>query len=286
MGAAPNSTSFSAPFMARLVADYVQLRQNGISGSSVDPNGPNGQLLAQLDKAFQPFLAKVFSDPQTASDQQAAMAAPVPTPYSTDGISPEVQSNPMSQLPPDTLNRLQNFNANSAVLANGYSTPNVVVRDHTAPTATVVRDHGSNSSIPWAPTVTYNAAGAATVNVRDHRHPEGPYYPPAAPPPGYYPPVASAPPVAAPPPPSTGSTSVTGTSFTSAADYQKVDQLNANFQAAKQDALNNPNDPSKQIAFQEAAQALQLMVNMLLQISQMLASIADKAISNSKVNPS
>ena len=266
MGAAPNSTSFTAPLMARLVADYVQLRQNGMSGSSVDPNGPNGQLLAQLDQAFQPFLAKLFTDTQS-SNQQAAMAAPVPTPYSTDGISPEVQSNPMSQLPPDELNRIQNFSANSAMLASGYNAPNVEVRDHRTPTATV------------APTVTYSNTGAATVNVRDHRHPVPTSYPPAAPPPVYYPPTA---PPTSSVPPASGS----GPSFTSAADYQKVDQLNANFQAAKQDALNNPNDPSKQIAFQEAAQALQLMVNMLLQISQMLASIADKAISNSKVNPS
>jgi len=229
--------------MAKLVADYVQLRQKGISGSSVDPNGPNAQLLAQLDKAFQPFLSNLSSDPQTSD--QAAMAAPVPTPYSTDGISPDVQSNPMSQLPPDELNRIQNFSANSAMLANNY---------------------GDVSNLT-----------SGNVVVRDHRHPVGSSYPPAASPVGYYPP-----PTVTAGPVSSGS----GASFTSAADYNKVDQLNSNFQAAKQDALDHPDDPSKQIAFQDAAQALQLLVNMLLQISQMLASIADKAISNSKVNPS
>jgi len=105
-------------------------------------------------------------------------------------------------------------------------------------------------------------SGSGGVEVRDHRHPVPQPLPPTA------------------PPDTTG-----GTGFTSAADYGKLNDANTSYQQAKQNALDNPDDPAAQLAFQEAAQKLQLLVNTLLQSSQMFASMADKAIGNSQVRP-
>jgi hypothetical protein len=258
MQVASNSLPPASASIFKLAADYIQLRQDCQGASASDPNGPYTKLLAQLDQAFKPWLDDAFTDPQTSSDQQASMnASDVPTPYSTDDIPSDVQNNPMSQFPPDDVGRMQNFAANSPMLASSFRTTGndtVGVSDQSAAFNGAVRDHR---------TVQWNT-GDPNIVVRDHRHP--PTFPPAAPPP------------AAPP------SSIVGTNFTSGADLDQVDQLNNSFQAAKQNALNNPNDPKAQIAFQDAAQALQLMVNMLLQMSQMLASMADKAIQNAKVN--
>jgi hypothetical protein len=98
------------------------------------------------------------------------------------------------------------------------------------------------------------------VIVRDHRH-------------------AEAPPAAA----SSGSE---GDIFTSGADFDRLNNAYSSFQDKKQAALDDPTDPAKQAAFQDAAQALQLLANMLMQMSSMFASIADNAIKSSKVQAS
>jgi hypothetical protein len=71
--------------------------------------------------------------------------------------------------------------------------------------------------------------------------------------------------------------------FTSGADYDKLDAARSDFETAKQNALDHPDDQNAQQKFQEAAQALQLLSTLLSQISQMFASIAENAIHNSKV---
>jgi hypothetical protein len=251
------SNSLAGATIAKLAADYIQLRQDVKGASTADPHGPHNQLLTQLDQAFKPWLDQTFSD--STSDQQAASnATDAPTPYSTDDIPSEVQDQPMSQFQPDDVGRMQSFASNSAVMSAAYrtSSDDVGVRNQPADNR-IVRDH---MPIPYP-----GNTGNGDVIVRDHRHPPT-SLPPAAPPAA---------------PPLSGNT---GTNFTSGADLDNVDQLNSNLEAAKENALANPNDPKAQIAFQDAAQALQLLVNMLLQMSQMLASMADKAISNSKVN--
>jgi hypothetical protein len=257
----------------KLAADYMQLRQDCQGASASDPNGPYTKLLAQLDQAFKPWLNEAFNDSQTTSDQQASMnASDVPTPYSTDDIPSEVQNSPMSQFPPDDVGRMQNFATNSAMMAAPFRTTGNDTVGVTHHAVGVSDQRGVNGGVRDHRTVQWNAnTGDPNIVVRDHRHPVDPLPPTALPP--------AAPPPAAAPPSSNG-----GTNFTSGADLDSVDQLNSNFQAAKQNALANPNDPKAQIAFQDAAQALQLMVNMLLQMSQMLASMADKAIQNAKVN--
>jgi hypothetical protein len=272
MQSAQNNFSLSSPAMARLVADWVQYRHDVKGGASLDPNGPDGKLFAQFDKAFQPLCGEP-SDTSAASDQQGTSAS-VPVAYSTDAIPAEVQRAPMDQFPPEDTARMQTVAEAAPRMATmaRVNTPRQEVTDRED---TVIdpraNDYGIRDHKGAGTNVSYSNPSDPVI--RDHRHPEPVTVttaPPAAPPP-----VESA-----PPPPQFGNT---GTLFTSGADYDRLDGASANLQAAKQNALDHPDDPKAQQQFAEAAQALQLLANMLSQMSSMLASIADSAIKASKI---
>ena len=156
----------------------------------------------------------------------------------------------MSQLPPDDLNRMQSFSTSYRDSRGGE------VRDRRGLEDGTVRDR--RAADPPTITVIENPhSGEVTVRDRRHALPES-----LAP-----------------------SASDGGTAFTSAADYEKLNQANSSLEGAKQDLLDDPTNVEKQLAFQEAAaQALQLLVNMLTQLSSMKASLADAAIKSSRVN--
>jgi hypothetical protein len=242
-----NSLSLAAPMITQFVANYAQGAPADNGGSSVDTNTRYRQALAQLNNAFRPLLGKESEDSQTS-----LAVAPNPTPYSTDGIPQEIQSDPMSQLSSDDVSRMQKFSSQNTMMLRTYDDGG----------EGTVGGNGGTGSAPYDP-------GNGDVVVRDHRHPE-PTDPVI---------WTSAPPAAAP----SGSA---GDVFTSGADFDRLDQANSDFQAAKQAALDDPTNPAKQAAFQDAAQALQLLANMLMQMSSMFASIADNAIKSSKVQAS
>lgn len=234
-----NALSLAAPLITQFVANYAQSAPADNGGSSVDTNAQYRQALTQLNNAFQILLGKESQDPQTSM-----AVAPNPTPYSTDGIPQEIQSDPMSQLPNEDVSRMQAFSSENMLMARtNDDSGGVTVRDH--------RESARNGD----------------VIVRDHRHPAPTdpviWAPPAAPPSGS-----------------------AGDIFTSGADFDRLNQANSTFKDAKQAALDDPTDPAKQAAFQDAAQALQLLANMLMQTSSMFASIADKAINSSQVRAS
>jgi len=233
-----NALSLAAPLITQFVANYAQSAPADNGGSSVDTNAQYSQALTQLNNAFQILLGKESQDSQTSM-----AVAPSPTPFSTDGIPTEIQSDPMAQLSTEDVSRMQNFSSENVMMARTYDAPGGVT----------VRDHRHTD---WEPRNPDNG----DVIVRDHRHPEPP---PAAPPSG------------------SG-----GDVFTSGSDFDRLNQANSTFKDAKQAALDDPTDPAKQAAFQDAAQALQLLANMLMQMSSMFASIADNAIKSSKVQAS
>ena len=235
-----NALSLTAPLITQFVANYAQGAPADNGGSSVDTNTRYRQALAQLNNAFRPLLGKEPEDSQTS-----LAVAPNPTPYSTDGIPQEIQSDPMSQLSTEDVSRMQDFSSQNTMMARTYDDGGVTVGD----------------SAPYNPS-------NGDVNVRDHRHPVP-----------TDPVVYTWAPAAAP----SGSA---GDVFTSGSDFDRLDQANSDFQAAKQAALDDPTNPAKQAAFQDAAQALQLLANMLMQMSSMFASIADNAIKSSKVQAS
>jgi hypothetical protein len=263
MEAASNSSPLSGATIAQLAADYIQFRQDTSRTTGTDPNGPHSQLLAQLDKAFLPWLEQALTDSQSTSDQQANInGASVPTPYSTDSIPSDVQTNPGAQFQQSDVGRIQNLATRGAMMAASYRTANdeVGVGDQRATNGAIVRDHRT--------TVDYSGIAAAgtgggNVIVRDHRHPEP--LPPAAPP-------------AAPP------SSSSGTVFTSGSDYDKLNSVNAAFNDAKANALANPTDPAAQQKLADAAAALQVISKLLMQVTSMYASIAEKAIDSSRVS--
>jgi hypothetical protein len=157
------------------------------------------------------------------------------------------------------------------------TTATINTRDHRTTTATVIPDSNVTESVD--PTT-----GAI---VRDHMHPistgdgaanVGWATPPSQTPPSQTP-IFVGPPVSAPPSVGPG-----GTAFTSGADYSSLNSANSDLESAKQAALADPTNPAKQLAFQEAAQKLQLTFNLLQQLSSMKASMADAAIKNIKVN--
>jgi hypothetical protein len=261
--------------MARLVADWVQYRRDVKGGASLDPNGPDGKLFAQLDNAFQPLYGQSSDTPAT-SDQQGTSAS-VPVAYSTDAIPAEVQNAPMDQFPPEDTARMQTV-AQAAPRMATMARVNPPRQEVTDREDTVIdpraNDYGIRDHKGAGTNVSYSNPSDPVI--RDHRHPDPVTVttaPPAAPPTV----TVSAPPAA---PPQFGNS---GTLFTSGADYDRLDSANANLQAAKQNALDHPDDPKAQQQFAEAAQALQLLANMLSQMSSMLASIADSAIKASKI---
>jgi hypothetical protein len=249
MEAASNSLPLSGATIAQLAADYMQFRQECSRASTANSNGPHSQLLAQLDKAFIPWLEQALSDSQGASDQQGMSTASAPTPYSTDDIPPDVQKNPAAQFQPEDVDRIQNFSSKQAMMAayrTGSAADQVGVGEHPVG---VVRDH--------MPIATVNTGG--DVVVRDHRHSPTPL-PPAAPPP-----------------------SNSGTGFTSGSDYDQLNAANADFEKAKAAALANPKDASAQQALTDAAAALQIISKLLAQVTNMYASIAENSINLSRV---
>jgi hypothetical protein len=260
MEAASNSSPLSGATIAQLAADYIQFRQDCNRATGTDPNGPHSQLLAQLDKAFLPWLEQSLTDSQSTSDQQANInGASVPTPYSTDSIPSEVQNNPGAQFPQSDVGRIQNLATRGAMMAASYRTANdeVGVGDQRATNGAVVRDH--RTTVNWSG-VAAAGTGGGNVIVRDHRTPPTPL-PPAAPP-----------------------SSSTGTVFTSGSDYDKLNSVNAAFNDAKANALANPTDPAAQQKLADAASALQVISKLLMQVTSMYASIAEKAIDSSRVS--
>jgi hypothetical protein len=206
----------------------------------------NAQYRHALTQLNNAFRALLGKESQ---DQQTSMAvAQSPAPYSTDSIPPEIQSDPMSQLSTEDVARMQSVSNENMMMARTYDDGGgVTVRD--------------NQNYP-----TYETDNGG-VTARDHWNPQ---------------PTdtviwTSASPAAS------GSA---GDIFTSGADFDRLNQANSDFQAAKQAALDDPTNPAKQAAFQDAAQALQLLANMLMQMSSMFASIADNAIKSSKVQAS
>jgi hypothetical protein len=239
-----NALSLAAPLITQFVANYAESTPADNGGSSVDTNAQYRQALAQLNNAFQTLLGRESQDTQTSM-----AVAPSPTPYSTDGIPPEVQSDPMSQWSAEDLSRVQDFSSENMMMARAYDDGGGVT----------VREHGDPA--PYNP-------GNGDVIVRDHRHP------------------VPTDPIYRPTPPAAAPSGSAGDIFTSGGDFDRLNQANSSFQDAKQAALDDPTNPAKQAAFQDAAQALQLLANMLMQMSSMFASIADNAIKSSKVNAS
>jgi hypothetical protein len=286
MATAPNSLSQVTPLLTNLVDDCVQLSQSNKAGSSADANGPYGKLLADLEKLVRAILHSSSWQPGTEMPPNGATSQP--TPFSTDAMPSDVQNDPMSQLPQEDLDRGQDFSSNAPMMMArsvepGDDSGNIAASDPSdinsanfSPEVTdglTTRDH---RTVSQDPTVTETIDPNTGAIVRDHRHPQ-PTDPPGHITVGWNPPPAE--------PPTSGSSSgLGGTSFTSAADYAALGQDNNDLEAAKAAALADPTDPAKQLAFQEAAQKLQLTFNLLQQMSSMKASMADAAIKNIKVN--
>jgi hypothetical protein len=237
MASAPNSLSQAAA-LNTLIDDYAQLSQAGTNGS-----GSSKELFQHVLADLEKFKAILGSQNQPGSGIQPLTSASQPTPFSTDAIPSNVQNDPMSQLPPDTLDRAQSLTSNTPMMSDAISTDG----NGDASGAGVVREH-------MHPIVTDPEVGTASISS------------------GL----------------STGDSSsgLGGTSFTSADNYASLDQANSDLESAKDAALADPTNPAKQLAFQEAAEKVQIMFGVLQQISSIKASMADAAIKAMKVTPS
>jgi hypothetical protein len=274
MASAPNSLSQAAPVLNSLIEDYAQLSQADKSGSA-SSNGLFEHVLADLEK----FRALLNSHNQPGSGIQPLTAPSQPTPYSTDAIPSNVQNDPMSQLPPDTLNHAQSLTSAAPMMARAISIDGSGNISGNSPAAAQITPPSQSPIGPGSDAI-----------VRDHRYPN-PTDPPAgwqqasgsSTPVAVLPPDAWQPPAA--PPPSGSSSGFGGTSFTSGDNYASLDQANSDLESAKDAALADPTNPAKQLAFQEAAEKVQIMFGVLQQLSSIKASMADAAIKAMKVSP-
>ena len=302
----PQSTQW-----AQIIDGYAHLHQLLARASSADPKGPYGKAIADAEKAFNWLVAQRSSDNQTSDPQ--AMAAQYPAAFSADQISPEVQQNPSAYLQDGDYGSVTCLNYASDGESTGVSSDpecdpssdggtvagyqddyyaytadqetggdggvsssssndiagsadGGTIQGYTPAFQAAVADRRADYGVSDRRAITTDPSiesGNPRVSgpiVRDHM----PLPPPAE--------MAAAP-----------LDGESGTAFTSASTFADIRQARADYDAARQYALQHPDDPEAAQRAQDAALAYQLKTAAASQDSAMEAQQVMDALKASKL---
>lgn len=262
-----------------------------MNAAKSDPNGPFGKWVASHEKELKALFSQYLSGNESSGSQ--SMAAQFPQAYSSDQISPEVQQNPNAYLNEPAIHssarmapRLTEGSDSSAPTSREFASQSMVADDSYGDDT--VDDGGDNwdagsdggddgSVIQDDPvdsgddTTTQSSSddgsGSQPVQTSGGGDPTES--------------TTSSTLNEAPPPPPVG---LPDDGFTSAAEYQRLEDLQANVDATEAAALANPKDPDLAQAAQNARMALQLEQTKASQDAAIAAQHAMDALKASQLH--
>jgi hypothetical protein len=256
-----------------------------MNAAKADPNGPFGKWVASHDKELKALFSQYLSGNGSSGSQFTA--AQFPQAYSSDQISPEVQQNPNGLLNEPAIHssarmapKITEGSDGSAPTSRESISPNMIADDPSGDDPVddggdswnAGSDGGDGGSVgqddpvdsgddPTTQGSSDDGSGSQPVQTSGDGNPTE----------GTTSSTLNEAPLAGLP----------DDGFTSAAEYQTLENLQANVDAAEAAALANPKDPDLAQAAQNARMALQLEQTRASQDAQMAAQHAMDALKNS-----